>query len=75
MILSPTTVTVAQAGTQQFTGLGGYGTLTYSLQTNVSGGMMSGSGLYTAGNTPGTDIAKVVDAFGNSATATITVPA
>jgi len=74
MILSPTTVSVSPSGTQQFTGLGGYGTLAYSLQTNVSGGSInSSSGLYTAGMTPGTDIALVTDAFGNNATATILV--
>lgn len=75
MILSPTTVTVAQAATQQFSGLGGYGTLTYSMQANPSGGSINGStGLYTAGGSSGTDIALVTDAFGNTATATITVP-
>ena len=76
MILSPTAVTVISTKTQTFTGLGGYGTLVYSLQTNVSGGSINSStGVYTAGATPGTDVALVTDAFGNTATATITVTA
>lgn len=74
MILSPTSISLAKLATQQFNGLGGYGTKTYSMQSNVSGGSInSSSGLYTAGSTSGTDIVKVIDSFGNSATATILV--
>lgn len=74
MILSPTIVSIATTKTQQFTGLGGYGTLIYTIQTNVSGSSIdSSTGLYTAGASTGTDIALVTDAFGNTATATITV--
>ena len=74
MILSPSTVSISPLGTQQFTGLGGYGALVYSMQSNPSGGSInSSSGLYTAGSTGATDIAKVTDAFGNTATATILV--
>lgn len=76
MILSPTTVTVVNTtGMVAFAGLGGYGTLTYSILTNLSGGsIVSGTGVYTAGSSPNVqDIVKVVDAFGNSATATVTV--
>lgn len=74
MILSPNIVSVARTKTQQFTGLGGYGTLVYTLQTNASSGSINSStGLYTAGSSTGTDIALVTDAFGNTATATITV--
>lgn len=75
MILSPTSIVIGPSpATQQFTGLGGYGNNIYSLQTNVSGGNINSStGLYTAGSTPGTDIALVTDAFGNTATATIVV--
>jgi hypothetical protein len=84
MILSPTSVTVVPSATQQFAGLGGYGNqypatpstlnLVYSMQSAPSGGSINSStGLYTAGATPGTDIAKVTDAFGNTATATIVV--
>jgi|GEM_PF-3563892 len=75
MILSPINVTVSKLATQQFIGLGGYGTKVYSMQANPSGGSIdSSSGLYTAGSSTGTDIAKVTDEFGNTATATIMVP-
>lgn len=74
MILSPQTVSVAHGLNQQFTPLGGYGAMTYSIPTNNSGGSISSSGLYTAGATSNvTDIVKVVDQLGNSATATVTV--
>jgi hypothetical protein len=73
MILSPTVVTVAALGSQQFTALGGFGGMTFTVDVNVSGGSIDGTGLYTAGPTPGTDIVKVVDSLGNEATATVTV--
>lgn len=75
MILTPTTSTVVHGNTKQFTGLGGYGTLTYSILVNNSGGSINGAtGLYTAGSTPSvTDTVKVIDSLGNLATATVTV--
>lgn len=74
MILSPSTVTIAALGVEQFLGLGGYGALVYSFQSNGSGGSIDpNTGEYTAGGTPGTDILKVTDALGNFATATVTV--
>lgn len=74
MILSPTTATVPRTTTKQFNGYGGYGTLVYSMQSNPSGGSINSStGLYTAGGSIGTDVAKVTDTMGNTATATITV--
>lgn len=75
MILSPSTATVVHGGTKQFTGLGGYGTLTYSFVTNNSGGTINSStGLYTAGSTPSvTDTIEVTDSLGNTAQSTITV--
>jgi hypothetical protein len=75
MLLSPPSATVVHLTTQQFAGLGGYGTLTYSLSVNNSGGSINSStGLYTAGATPGgTDTVRVVDSLGNSATALVTV--
>lgn len=73
----PASATVAATETQLFAGLGGYGTLTYSFQTNNSGGTINAStGLYTAGATPSvTDTIKVTDAMGNTATAAVTVTA
>lgn len=73
MILSPATATVGVLASKQFQGLGGYGLLTYSMFVNVSGGSINGAGLYTAGAVPGTDVIKVQDTLGNSATSTITV--
>ncbi len=75
MILSPSTSTVATMTEVQFTGLGGYGTYTYSFTTNNSGGTISATtGLYESGAAGTvTDTVKVTDAFGNTATATIAV--
>lgn len=74
MILSAAAATVAHGGTVQLTGLGGYGTYTYSISVNNSGGSINAStGLYTSGSTPSTDTVKAVDQFGNSATTTIVV--
>lgn len=74
MILSPPTATVPNTTTKAFAGLGGYGTLVYSIQTNNSGASINASsGLYTAGPTPATDTLLVTDALGNTATAVVTV--
>lgn len=74
MILSPTSSIVVALGTKQFTGLGGYGTLTYSITVNNSGGSINATtGLYTAGSTPGTDTLQVQDAMGNTANASVQV--
>lgn len=74
MILSPSLVTLMHGTSQQFTGLGGFGTLTYSFVTNVSGGAINSStGFYTAGATPGTDVVMVADSLSNTATAAIVV--
>lgn len=67
-----TTKTVDAASTLQFTGLGGYGTLTYSVVTSTGSTINSSSGLYTAG-TAGTDTVKVTDAQGHIATCTVTI--
>jgi hypothetical protein len=76
--ISPTSATVAPRGTKSFTASGGSGTgLTFSLSTNGSGGSVnSASGAYVAGPTPNvTDVVKVVDSLGNTASATVTVGA
>lgn len=74
MILSPVTSSVVNTvGTKQFTGLGGYGALSYSILVNNSGGSINGTGLYTAGATPSTDTIQVMDSLGNTATATVVV--
>lgn len=75
MILSPTTVTLAPLAVQTFTGLGGYGTYTYAVVTNNSGGSINNTtGVYTVGSTPNvTDTLSATDVFGNQATATVNV--
>lgn len=74
MILSPKAVTLVHGSGQQFVGLGGFGTLTYSMHTNASGGSVNSStGLYTSGATSGTDVVRVTDSLSNIADATITV--
>jgi hypothetical protein len=74
MILSPTTSSIVGGNTQQMTGLGGYGDYFYEFDTNASGGSInSGTGEYTAGLTPGTDVLRATDAMGNTATATVAV--
>lgn len=61
---------LAGGATLQFTGLGGYGALTYSLQSGP--GSINGTGLYTSAGA-GTAVAKVLDSLGNQALAQITV--
>jgi uncharacterized phage protein gp47/JayE len=74
MQVSPSAATVVHGGTQQFLGLGGYGTYSYSLSVNNSGGSISGTGLYTAGSThPVTDTVLVTDSLSNTATALVMV--
>lgn len=71
LTLSPTDVTLAVGGTQQFTASGGYGALTYAL---VSGaGSIDASGLYTAPANATTAVIEVSDSIGNSLQANIEV--
>jgi hypothetical protein len=66
IILNPTSDTVAPLATIDFSSLGGYGTYTYTINTNVSGGSINSStGVYVAGSTAGTDVVRVTDALGN----------
>jgi len=55
----------------QFTGLGGYGTLVYSVLSGA-GSINSSTGLYTSA-TSGTDTVQVTDSLGNTAIAVILV--
>ena len=75
MQMSPSAPSVAHLAGQVFTGVGGYGSYTYSLITNNSGGSVGvTTGIYTAGSTSGvSDVIQAKDQFGNVATATITV--
>ncbi|HEY7726334.1 MAG TPA: hypothetical protein VH880_13435, partial [Anaeromyxobacteraceae bacterium] len=75
--ISPPAPSVAPKGSVSFTASGGTGALTWSLQTNASGGsIVAATGAYTAGATGGvTDVVKVVDAALATATASVTVTA
>ncbi len=75
MQLTPTATQIAALGNVQYTGLGGYGVLVYSISINNSGASINASsGIYTAGSTSSvTDTVKVTDAMGNTATATVLV--
>lgn len=76
MQLTPTSSEAeASSGEVQFTGYGGYGDYTYSIDTNNSGGTINAStGLYEAGAVSSVvDIVKVTDRMGNTATATVSV--
>jgi hypothetical protein len=75
MQLSQTATTATHAGgTVTFTGVGGYGTYGYALTTNNSGATLNtATGAYVAGVVANVvDTVTVKDAFGNSATATVT---
>lgn len=75
IIFLPATATVISGQTLQYTTQGGYGTYTYAITANNSGGSINSSGLYTAGGTTGvTDVIQVVDALGNFTTVTVSVP-
>jgi hypothetical protein len=67
ILLTPKAPSVVHAQTEQFSAIGGYGSLTYSLFVNNSGGSInSSSGLYTAGATPSvSDTVRVTDSLGN----------
>ncbi len=76
--ISPATATVNAGTARSFTASGGSGTgYVWSLATNASGGGIDPStGAYTAGATGGvTDVVRVTDSLGNTATANVTVTA
>jgi len=78
LTIAPNAVSLAPRATKTFTVSGGSGAgLTFSLATNGSGATINAStGAYAAGVTGNsTDVVKVVDSLGNSATATVTVSA
>lgn len=73
MILSPATYSIGRGGlTKTFIPLGGYGAMTFSMQSGL-GTVNSVSGIYTSPAGPGTDVVLVTDFLGNTAAATVTV--
>ncbi len=75
LAITPSSVTVAPGASQTFTASGGSGTgYTWDLSTNNSRGAVTPAGVYTAGATGGvTDVVRVTDSTGGTATATVTV--
>lgn len=75
IVLSPSSPSINISTTIDFVASGGYGSYTYSLTVNNSGGTInSGTGVYTSGVTGNvTDTVKVVDVLGNSTTVNISV--
>jgi Baseplate J-like protein len=73
-VVTHTNEMIVNGNTIQFGALGGYGTYTYSISVNNSGGTInSASGLYTAGATPGIDTILVTDSLSNTGTSLVTV--
>ncbi len=76
VVITPATARVPHNKSRTFTASGGSGTgYAWSLSTNASGGSINpATGVYTAGATRNvTDVVRVQDSLGNSATATVTV--
>lgn len=67
MQLTPSSITQIDPGdTRLFIVAGGYGAITWSIQTDESGATISPTGLYTAGATPDTtDVVRATDSLGN----------
>jgi N-acetylneuraminic acid mutarotase len=75
--ITPATATLAPRGSQELTAAGGSGAgFVWSLATNASGGTIDSTGVYTAGSTgSATDVVRVTDSLGNTATVNVTVTA
>ena len=75
--ITPSAVTLLPGATTTFSAAGGSGKgYAWSVATNKSGGNISSAGLYMAGETGAvTDTVQLVDSFGNSATASVTIEA
>lgn len=72
--ISPSGAKLQPGATLTFTASGGSGTgFTWSLVSNGSGGSISPTGVYTAGQTNDLDVVQVTDSVGNTATCTVVV--
>lgn len=72
--VSPSTATLAPRATRAFSAAGGNGVYGWSLSTNNSGATLDVAGNYQAGATGGvTDVVRLTDGQGRTASATITV--
>jgi hypothetical protein len=79
VVISPATAVVIVGGSQVFTATGGTGSgYVWSVTTAAPGpygSIVAGTGAYTAGATPGTDVVRVQDSAGNFATRNVGVTA
>lgn len=75
LVLLPINTTAAPTATVNYSALGGYGTYSYTISINNSGGSINAStGVYTAGSTPlVNDTIKATDKLGNTITTLVTV--
>ena len=75
IVASPAQVSLATGASQTFTATGGAGVgYAWSFRQNESGGTLTASGDYQAGQVGGvTDVLQVVDSYANSATVTVNV--
>ncbi|MDQ4121319.1 MAG: carboxypeptidase regulatory-like domain-containing protein [Acidobacteriota bacterium] len=72
--ITPSNVGLQTGASQTFTAGGGFAPYTFSILTNNSGASINPStGVYTAGQTAGTDTVRVTDVFGSTADATVNV--
>ncbi len=74
ILILPDEPTVESEDTAQFTAYGGYGTYTWTVQTDSSGGAsIDSDGLYTAGSGTGVDVIRATDGDGNFTNMNVTV--
>lgn len=74
LIISPASDAVGSSETVQFSVVGGFGTITWSMQTSASGTpSVDSDGLYTAGAGTGTDVVRATDSLGNFKDANVVV--
>lgn len=74
MQIAPLDSLVASLGTVNFSALGGFSTLVFSIEIDNSGGSIdSGTGVFTAGAGTGTDTIRATDTLGNFAETTVVV--
>lgn len=76
MLVSPSAPSTPKSTSNAitFTALGGYGSYSWAIHTNVSGGSINSStGVYSSGSTAGTDVVRVTDGLGNFTDVNVTV--
>ena len=70
----PTSSTVTTGDTLTFTPYGGTPPISWTSSNTNVGTIVVGTGVFTASTTQGTTTVTAVDAVGNTATASVTIP-